>query len=181
MGHLKQTMFNTKNLADIYSSYLKVKRNPLDVQSAFEAQAMLDIFWTGKKKYKAEILKMFDIAVTDLDEKKLQFCIAAAFRDGLDNDYSDIFYKIILYTWHEEHEDIVDIVSEFKEERFYDALLKIAMDESIYRKFDDENESTLRKCVYALVATNTKKSNDILEKLIQTKNPNVQYALDMYK
>ena len=70
-------MFNTKNLADIYSSYLKVKRNPLNVQSAFEAQTMLDIFEYGKKKYKAEILKMFDIAVTDQDVIKLQFCIAA--------------------------------------------------------------------------------------------------------
>jgi hypothetical protein len=174
-------MFNTKNLADIYSSYLKVKRNPLDVQSAFETQTMLDIFESGKKKYKAEILKMFDIAVTDQDVIKLQFCIAAVCRDGIDIDYSDILHKIILETWHEEHEDIVDIVFDFKEERFCDALLKIALDQSTYRKFDDENESTLRKCVDALIAINTKKSNDILEKLIQTKNPNVQYVLDMYK
>jgi hypothetical protein len=174
-------MFNTKNLADIYSSYLRIKRNPINVQSAFEAQTMLDIFEYGKKKYKAEILKMFDIAVTDQDVIKLQFCIAAVCRDGIDIDYSDIFHKIILDTWHEEHEDIVDIVFDFKEERFCDALLKIALDQSTYRKFDDENESTLRKCVDALISINTKKSKDIIEYLIQTKNPNVEYTLNMYK
>lgn len=174
-------MLKTKNLTDVYSSYLKAKKNPFEVQSAFEAQAVLDIFWTSKKKYKAEILEMLGIAVSDHDEKKLQFCIAVAFRDGLDNDYSDIFYKIILDTWHEEHKDIVDIVFDFKEERFCDALLRIALEASVYRKFDDEKESTLRKCVHALVAINSKKSNDFLEKLIQTKNPNVQYALDSYK
>jgi len=168
-------MFRTKKLTDIYSTYLTSNRHP------FGRQDVLDIFWTSNKKYKAEILQMFDTAIANQDEKKLQFCIAVAFRGGLDNDYSDIFYTIILDTWHEEHEDIVDIVTNYKEERFCDALLKIASDESTYRKFDDENESTLRKCVYALVAINTKKSKEILNKLIETKNPNIQYALDMYK
>jgi hypothetical protein len=168
-------MFRTKKLFDIYSTYLTSNRQP------FGGQEVLDIFCTNNKSFKAEILQMFDIAVADHDEKKLKFCIAIAYRDGIDLDYSDIFHKIILDTWHEEHEDIVDIVFDFKEERFCDALLKIALDQSSYRKFDDENESTLRKCVDALVAINTNKSKDIIEKLIQTKNPNVQYTLDMYK
>lgn len=165
-------MFKRKKLIDIYSAYLKTNEN------LFERQDMLEKFWTGNKIYKTENLEFLESAVSGKDIQKLRFSIAMAFRDGLDKGYSDIFYKIILETWHEEHEDIVDLIFDFKEERYCDALLKIALEDKIYRKFDDENESTLRKCVNALVAINTKKSKDILEKLILTKNPNVIYALD---
>lgn len=166
-------MFKRKKLTDIYSTYIKTNEN------LFERQDILEKIWSGNKTYKAENLQFLESAVTEKDIQKLRFSIAMAFRDGLDKDFSDIFYKIILETWHEEHEDIVDIVCDFKEERYCDALLKIVLEDKIYRKFDDENESTLRKCVNALVAINTKKSSDILEKLIQTKNPNVRYALDI--
>ncbi len=165
-------MFKRKKISDLYSAYLKTNEN------LFEKQDMLEKFWTGNKTYKTENLQFLETAVTEKDPQKLKFSIAMAFCDGLDKDYSDIFYKIILETWHEEHEDIVDIVFDFKEERYCDALLKIALEDKIYRKFDDENESTLRKCVNALVAINTKKSKEILEKLLLTKNPNVRYALE---
>lgn len=168
-------MFKTKKLTDIYSTYLTTNRRP------FDGDDPLDIFWTSNKKYKADILQMFDEAIAEKDIEKLQFCIAVSFRDGLDKDYADVYYKIILETWHEEHEDIVDNVYNIKDERFCEPLLKIALDRSTYRKFDDENESTLRKCVHALKAINTQKSIDTLTKLIETKNPNVQYALDQYK
>ena len=170
---LGKTMFKRKKLTEIYSAYLKTNENQ------FERHDMLEKYWTGNQTYKTENLQFLESAVTDKDIQKLKFSIAMAFRDGLDKDYSDIFYKLILETWHEEHEDIVDIIFDFKEERYCDALLKIALEDKIYRKFDDENESTLRKCVNALIAINTKKSKDILEKLILTKNPNVRYALDI--
>lgn len=166
-------MFKRKKLSDIYSTYLKANDN------LFEKQDILEKFWTGNGTYKTENIQFLESAVDEKDTQKLKFSIAMAFCDGLDKDYSDIFYKIILETWHEEHEDIVDIVFHFKEERYCEALLKIALEDKIYRKFDDENESTLRKCVYALLAINTKKSNETLKKLILTKNPNVKYALEM--
>lgn len=168
-------MFKRKELTDIYLAYVKKHGN------LFEQQDMLETLWTSNKKYKGEILYFLETAVAENNIQKLQFCIAVAFTDGVDNDYSDIFYQIILDTWHEEHEDIVDMVFEFKEERFCEALLRIALEGKTYRKFDDENESTLRKCIYALVAIDTDKSNEILEKLKHTKNPNVQIALDMNK
>ena len=168
-------MFKTKKLTDIYAKYLSTNINPFDNNN------VLDIFWNSNKKYKADILQMFDSAIADKETEKLRFCISASFRDGIDTDYSDIFYKIILETWHEEHEDIVDIVSNLKDEKFCEPLLIIAMDKEIYRKFDDDYESTLRKCVHALKSINTKKSLDILTKLTETKNPNVEFVLEMYK
>jgi hypothetical protein len=122
---------------------------------------------------------MLDKAIESKDTDGLRFCIQAMCRDGIDKTYSDKFYKIIIETWHEEHEDIVDIIREFKEDRFSEALFKIASDPVTYRKFDDENEATLRKCVHALKELNSPRSNELLEKLIETKNPNVQSTLDM--
>jgi hypothetical protein len=168
-------MFKKKKLTDIYTAYLKTNK------SLFEKQDMLDKFWKGDKKYKTEILQLLESALTHKDIQKLKFCLGMAFRDGLDNDYSNIIYKIILENWHDEHESMVELVYYFKEERFCDALQRISLDPLTYRKFDDENESTLRKCVHALVAINTKKSKDILVELIQTKNPNVEYSLDIYR
>jgi hypothetical protein len=164
-----------KRLSDIYGRYLKATQDP------FNSQKVLDIFWTTKNKYKPDILQMLDVAINDRDKTKLKFCIAVSFRDGLDNDYADRFYKIILDTWHEEHEDIVECISNLKDEKFSEPLLEIAINGDKYRKFDDENESALRKCVHALKIINTNKSLGILSQLIDTKNPNVQYALDIYK
>jgi len=175
VGHLRQTMFKTKKLSDIYAKYLSTSGQP------FASQDVLDILWDSSKKYKVDILRMFDTAIVDKDTTKLRFCIAASFRDGLDKDYSDTIYKIILDTWHEEHEDLVDIITSLKDERFCEPIFKIAIDNSTYRKFDDENESTLRKCVYALKAIETNKSQHFLTLLTETQNPNVGYALEMYK
>ena len=168
-------MFMTKKLTDIYSAYLMVNRH------IFARQNMLDTLCNNNKKYKVDNLQMLDTAIADKDIIKLGFCIAVVFREGIDKDYSERFYKIILDTWHEEHEDIVDVIYDLKDERFCEPLLKIAMNKSTYRKFDDENESILRKCVHALKAINTEKSKVVLKQLTEMKNPNVQYALDMYR
>ncbi|MEO8149885.1 MAG: HEAT repeat domain-containing protein [Bacteroidia bacterium] len=165
----------TIKLSDIYSNYLHAKTRQ------FGRQDVLSIFWDSHKQYKYDILQMLDSAIADKDVEKLSFCIGASFRDGLDQDYSDKIYKIMLDTWHEEHEDLVDIIIILKDDRFCDSLLRIALDQETYRKFDDENESTLRKCVHALKAINSKRSLDLLAKLIETENSNVQFALEMYK
>ena len=43
----------------------------------------------------------------------------------------------------------VDLIYEFKDDRFAKAIAEIALNRSKYRKYDDGNESTLRKCVHA--------------------------------
>ena len=131
-------------------------------------------------KFKAQILSFFDQAIQNSDSRKLAFCIAAASQDGIDMDYVQHFEKIILAEWHQEHEEIVDIVYSFKDDRFSHALFEIAIHRSKYRKFDLENESTLRKCIHALKAINSKNSNMILEKLKEDKNPNIDFVLELY-
>ena len=165
-------LFRRKKLTDIYTEYNE-KISTLGVN-------FFDSIPYGKKEYKAEILIFFNDAILNSDSKKLTFCIGASFRDGIDYDYIEFFEKTILADWHEEYEDIVDIIYQFKDNRFSNALNEIAMNESKYRKYDDENESTLRKCVHALKAIDSEQSNNILENLRKTKNPNIENALEMY-
>jgi uncharacterized protein YjgD (DUF1641 family) len=165
-------LFNKKKLTDIYQKYNSKKvTNGINI---------FDSIPDGKKKYKTQILELFEEAILNSDSEKLTFCIGASFRDGIDSDYINFFERVILEDWHEEHEDIVNIIYQFKDDRFSEALKEIALNESKYRKYDLELESTLRKCVHALKAIDSEKSNRILEELKATKNPNVKYALEMY-
>lgn len=112
----------------------------------------------------------------------MQFCIGVAFTDGIDADYTLPFKTIILERWHEEHEDIVQIVQfHLNNDVFTDALLEIALHPEVYRKFDDENESTLRKCVHTLVAINSPKAKLAIERLVKLNNPNIGFALENYR
>ena len=63
---------------------------------------------------------------------------------------------------------------------FSDILYLIATNSETYRKNDDENESTLRKCTHVLKQINSKKSNQYIEKLKSLYNPNVYSALENY-
>ncbi|MGG6231992.1 hypothetical protein [Tenacibaculum sp. SDUM215027] len=165
-------LFHKKKLSDIYSNYEKNLRQGKDF---FEGITL------NRKKYKTQVLKLFREAIENKDNDKLAFCITVCFYDGTDNEYIDFFEEIILADWHEEHEDVVDIVRSFKDDRFTESLKEIAVKEEIYRKYDDENESTLRKCVHALKAINSPKSNQIIKELIDSGNENVRYALENYK
>lgn len=168
-------MINQKKLSEVYSDFLTEKT------SWSEGLGVFEIFKTSSKKYKPEILEMFDEAIYSKDTEKLRFCLTASFWDGLDKDYSDTLYNIILNTWHEEHEDIVDHIYWVRDERFCDPLLRIALGGEVYRKYDYESEPTLRKCVHALMAINTKRSRDTLDQLIATNNQNVKATIEIYR
>lgn len=167
-------MFWRKKLKDIYSKYNDAVGLPFGQQKTF------DLIPEGKQKYKSEILDALEEAIKNKDKNGLEFCIGSMWRDGIDKTYSNKFHEIILETWHNSHEDIVDIVRKLNEDRFSDALFKIAMDPVTYRQFDDENEATLRKCVHALRELNSPKSNELLIRIIETENPNVKFALGIH-
>jgi hypothetical protein len=162
-----------KKLKELYNEWTK----------ANSMESVYKVFDSIKDKgqlYKQEILDLFDEAISERDSKKLRFCIATCWRDGLDSDYIVRFENVILADWHEEYEDIVDLIYEFKDDRFAEAITEIAFNRTTYRKYDDENESTLRKCVHALKVMKTKKSEEMLGRLINTGNENVLYALEVY-
>lgn len=91
--------------------------------------------------------------------------------------------QLLLATWHQEHEDIVNLVylQNLKDDRFIQPILNIAKKRDVFRPFDDELESTLRKCVHALKTIDTNESRNAIELLARTGNMNVKYALENYK
>ena len=67
-----------------------------------------------------------------------------------------------------------------RDDRFINPILKIALDGDVFRPYDDELESTLRKCVHALKTIDSVNANLALIKLESLNNDNVKTTLDMY-
>jgi hypothetical protein len=72
-------------------------------------------------------------------------------------------------------------LKDLKDDRFVTPILTIAEQGEIYRPFDGELESTLRKCVHALKTIGTEQSKLALARLISSGNENVKYALENYQ
>jgi len=98
------------------------------------------------------------------------------------NQY-DLIEKALTGRWHSQHEDLVNTVylERIKDDRFVEPILEIALNREIFRWYDDELESTLRKCVHALKTIDSAKSNNALKKLGELNNDNVKHALEMYE
>lgn len=161
------------SLNDIYDLYKK--------ESLFGESIVFTSILDGKQRFKEELIQQLLYATTTKDQELLDFCITAAFWDGIDNGYIDLFYSVILEKWHTKHEDIVDIVYHFKNDKFTNALIEIANNPMVYRLFDDENESTLRKCFHALKVIDSENAKLAVADLINSRNPNILAILDMYK
>lgn len=140
-----------------------------------------DFFGYGQNQTQTRNTHCFQNAIAAQDSGLLAECISDAFENGIDTDYAETFLSIILETWHDEHEDIVDIVYDFKDNRFTKPLLIIASNPDIYRKYDYELEPTLRKCFHTLKAIDTPEAYAAVNELISSKNPNILYALENYE
>lgn len=131
------------------------------------------------------MLKRIDKIIDEQNEAHLRTFIADLFNDTkeISKDFYPRIEKLLVDKWHREHEDIVGMIwlRDLKDNRFINPILTIAEQGEIYRPFDDELESTLRKCVHALKTIGTKESDLALDKLISLGNENVKYALENYK
>jgi len=121
-------------------------------------------------------------AVENQDEQELIRCLDFGNSGKIDSDCYDSIEKALIGTWHSQHEDLVNTIylENLIDDRFVEPILNIALNKQRFRWYDDELEATLRKCVHALKAINSKKSNSALEKLKDLKNDNVQIAIEMY-
>lgn len=120
-------------------------------------------------------------AIENENEKKLALFIAQA--DKIDDSYYELIEKALLGTWHSQHEELVNTIylKSLIDDRFVDPILNIALDKEGFRWYDDELESTLRKCVHALKNINSEKSRRALKELENLNNDNVKSALEMYE
>jgi hypothetical protein len=131
------------------------------------------------------MLKRLDKAIEEQNETDLRYCMSNLFNQAyeIDKQVFPRIERILIETWHHEHEDVVEMIwlHGLKDNRFIEPIIKIAKQREIYRPFDDELESTLRKCVHALKTIGTEESNLAINKLIETGNENVKIVLHDYK
>jgi len=139
----------------------------------------MDTFPLGTYNHKTELINLIEAKIEAEDAGKLDLYLALAWRDGLDESYKSSFKKLVLAKWHNYHEDIIDYIGDLKDDSFTEDIYTVATN-PFYRQYDDENESTLRKCVHALKAINSKNADSKISLLIATGNMNVRYALEMY-
>lgn len=131
------------------------------------------------------MIKRLDLATEKQNEKQLRDCIAELFyqTEQIDKALYPKIERLLLEKWHHEHEDIIGLIwlRGLKDNRFVDPIMLIAQQKEIYRPYDDELESTLRKCVHALKTIDTEQSNSAVIKLLDTGNENVKHALENYR
>lgn len=147
----------------------------------FAASNVLYSIPEGGKKFKGQLLELLGSTTKNKDPEDLEFYLALAHQDGIDKTYKPILKELVLATWHKSHEDIVSYIGELKDDDFTNDLYTIATTPETYRQYDDELESTLRKCVHALKAIKSNNADERLEQLKATGNKNVHYALEQYR
>lgn len=85
-------------------------------------------------------------------------------------------------TWHEQHEDIINTIylDNLIDDRFVEPILNIALNGEIYRPYDLDLESSLRKCIHALKTIDSEKAKEAINKLKKLNNDNIRITLEMY-
>lgn len=159
----------------LFARYRNIDRN--DVSSSF----FKDIP-KGKRQFQLEISVLINESIDEKDGDKLSFCLGIAYRDGIDDSYTSLISRLLPETWHDEHEHLVNTIwlNNLKDDILTDSLYAIAIKQNTYRKYDDELESTLRKCIHALKMINSEKAKSYIELLKETENSNVTSALEVY-
>ena len=115
-------------------------------------------------------------------DQELIKCLDFRKKMKIDSSQYDLLEKALRGKWHSQHKDLVNTIylANIRDDRFVDPIVNIALNRDVYRWYDDELESTLRKCVHALKTIDSKKSNAALEKLKDLKNENIMITLEMY-
>lgn len=166
------------NLQRLYSEFQK-----LDPNDRWKTNSFFDRIPSSVKNLKSEIHNSIKDSIAYEDKSQLLFALNLAYKAGLDNTYIDLIAQLLPATWHDEHEDLVNAIylENLNDNIFSDALYKIATEPELYRKYDDEMEPTLRKCIHALKMIDSEEANTYIMKLKNTNNSNVDMALSVYK
>ncbi len=164
-------------LDELLKEYKAIEIAPFD---PFSNARLFDSVPHGTERYKSQLIKILETKISKQESQDLGFYLAIASRDGMDEAYKPILKQLVLAKWHDDHDDVVDYIREFRDDDFTDDLFTVAVTPEPYRQYDDELEATLRKCVHALKAINSKKANERLQQLSALGNQNVQFALEMY-
>lgn len=120
-------------------------------------------------------------AVANQNEDQLVECLD--FRNKFDLSDYEWIERALIGTWHGHHEDLVNKIylDNLIDDRFVDPIVDIALKADIYRPYDFDLESCLRKCIHALKTINSAKALQAIEDLKKLNNSNIGFALEIYE
>lgn len=157
---------------DRFKKQLKGPRDPFD--------KLHDQYPKGKQLYKQRILNMLADAISQKNEKESNTALVLGWLDGLDIDYADPLKTLIRSEWHYLHEDVAVDMMVLADETFTEDLYNAAISHK-EDEVDEELQPFLRKCVRALWAIGTPRAKELVQRLVETDNPNVQIVVSDFK
>lgn len=119
-------------------------------------------------------------AVLNKSEQELIDSLDFKSNNKIDSSQMELIVKALEGTWHSQHEDLVNTIylENIIDDRLIEPLMSIVLNKDTYRWYDDETESTLRKCVLVLNMINSEKSKEAIGKLDALDNENIKYTLE---
>jgi hypothetical protein len=124
--------------------------------SKFEAR-----FPSGNLFFTDRLIEILEKAYLNKTTNDLELVLAAAQRDGLTIQYTDILCKLLLADWHECHEDILMMLEDIQDPRSVDTIEKALGATYNYYVGND----IIRKSVWALTKIKSEKADLILQRL----------------
>ena len=109
----------------------------------------------------------------DADELGYALILCSALK-SFDESYVDLLIELSSANWHEQHENIVQILHQLKSPKAIDALYHLTQWLPEYMNYDEENRSLARKALFALGDTPGEEAKQAIQKLLQDNNPKVR-------
>ena len=117
------------------------------------------------------LIKMI-LAYKQEDAEMIEYLIFTIFlaEDELNiSSFLDILNKLILFKWHEKHEDIVFLLQKIRDSESVECLYQAIFLRPAYLKWDD-NYSFERKCIHAIAKCGNQEAVNKLKLLVTSNN-----------
>lgn len=116
------------------------------------------------------IRELLELAYLEHEANDVEYLLIAIFHFRLFmEDYVDVLCKLMIETWHFQHENIASIFQKIKSPRTIECLYKTSLAQFEYLEFDEAFALAV-KCIWALGDINTLESKEKLKLLSQSEN-----------
>lgn len=137
---------------------------------AITPDIFLKEFTVDVSKNPLYVRELLEKAYLEHEANDVEYLLIALFRFQLFiEDYIDILCKLMIETWHYQHENIASIFQKIKSPRTIECLYKTALTQFEYLEFDEAYALAV-KCIWALGEINTIESREKLNLLLQSEN-----------
>lgn len=115
------------------------------------------------------IRELFELAYLEHEANDVEYLLTAIFHLRLFmEDYVDVLCRLMIETWHFQHENIASIFQKIKSPKTIECLYKTSLTQFEYLEFDKAFALSV-KCIWALGDINTFESKEKLKLLTQSK------------